>query len=105
MTLSADGDVQFQKRMIEGAPGDGTTNLERYLLDGQQRLTSLYQALVYPRPVTTRDRPGGNRVINRWYYLDMKAALNPSADPEDLIISVPENRLTFRPRSWTSSNT
>ena len=82
--------------MIEGAPRNGSTNLERYLLDGQQRLTSLYQALVYPSPVTTRDRPGGNRIIKLWYYLDMKAALNPSADPEDLIVSVPENRLETR---------
>ena len=96
MTLSADGDVQFQKRMIEGASDNGSTNLDRYLLDGQQRLTSLYQALVYPRAVTTRDRPGGSKVIKRWYYLDMKAALDPSADPEDLIVSVPENHLETR---------
>ena len=96
MTLSADGDIQFKKRLIEGVPDNGDAKHERYLLDGQQRLTSLYQALVYPCPVNTRDRPGGNRVIKRWYYLDMRAALNPSADPEDLIISVPENHVETR---------
>ena len=96
MTLSADGEVQFQKRMIEGAPPNGDSNHERYLLDGQQRLTSLYQALRYPEAVTTRDRPGGSRVIKRWYYLDMRAALDPSADPEDLIVSVPESRVETR---------
>ena len=96
MTLSADGEIQFQKRAIEGVPKDGTTDIERYLLDGQQRLTSLYQALVYPEAVKTRERPGSNRVIKRWYYLDMQAALNPSADPEDLVFSVPENHLETR---------
>ena len=96
MTLSADGDIQFKKRLIEGVPKNASENLERYLLDGQQRLTSLYQALVYPKAVKTRDRPGGNRVIKRWYYLDMQAAFNPSAEPEDLIISVPMSRVETR---------
>ena len=96
MTLSSDGEIQFQRRVIEGAPRDGISNLERYLLDGQQRLTSLYQALVYTDPVNTRDRPGGTKIIKRWYYLDMQAALNPWSDPEELIISVPENRIQTR---------
>ena len=65
MTLSADGEIQFQKRLIEGVPTNGSANHEFYLLDGQQRLTSLYQALRSPCPVETRDRPGGNRVIKR----------------------------------------
>lgn len=96
MTLSADGEVQFQKRMIEGAPPNGDSNHERYLLDGQQRLTSLYQALRYPEAVTTRDRPGGNKTIKRWYYLDMQAAVNPLTDPEDAIISMPEDHVERR---------
>ena len=96
MTLSADGESQFQKRVIEGVPENGNAHHERYLLDGQQRLTSLYQALVYPCPVNTRDRPGGNRIIKRWYYLDMQAALDASKDPEDVIISVPEGRIERR---------
>ena len=32
MTLSADGDVQFKKRPIEGVPANDTTAHERYLL-------------------------------------------------------------------------
>ena len=96
MTLSADGEIQFQRRLIEGVPDNDNSNLGRYLLDGQQRLTSLYQALMYPGPVETRDRPGGNKVIKRRYYLDMQAALNQLADPEDTIISVPEDRVEKR---------
>ncbi len=96
MTLSADGEVQFQKRPIEGVLANVDDALDRYLLDGQQRLTSLYQTLQYEGPVATRDRPGGKTVINRWYYVDMQKALNPDAEPEERIISVPENRIETR---------
>ena len=91
MTLSADGDVQFQKRPIEGVNLTGNEPHERYLLDGQQRLTSLYQALRYKGPVETQDIRG--RRIKRCYYVDMKKALDDSADPEDAFISVPEDRV------------
>lgn len=89
MTLSADGDVQFQKRPIEGVSANGKARLERYLLDGQQRLTSLYQALRFDGPVDTRD--ARNRPFKRWYYVDMRQAL--AADPEAAFISVPEDRV------------
>ena len=91
MTLGADGEVRFQKRPIEGVTLRGNEQHERYLLDGQQRLTSLYQALRYDGPVATRDARG--RRIKRWYYLDMQKALDRSADPEDAFISVPEDRV------------
>ena len=93
MTLKAGGDVQFQTRPIEGVSLNGSSQLQRYLLDGQQRLTSLYQALRYEGPVETRDRPGGRRVIKRWYYIDMQKSLDPASEPEDTIISVPEGRV------------
>ena len=93
MTLSADGDVQFQRRPIEGVSLNGNARLERYLLDGQQRLTSLYQVLRYGGPVETRDRPNGKKVIKRWYYVDMQRALDPDGKPEDAFFSVPEDRI------------
>ena len=97
MTLSADGEVQFQKRMIEGTiSDDNAAPIERYLLDGQQRMTSLYQALVCTEPVNTRDRAGGNKLVKRWYYLDMQAATQLPEDPEAVIVSIPENRLETR---------
>ena len=37
-----------------------------------------------------------NKRIQRWYYIDMKAATDQDADPEDAVISVPENRMTTR---------
>ena len=96
MTLAADGDVQFQKRPIEGVSLNGDERHERYLLDGQQRLTSLFQALRYKGPVETKDRPEGKRIIKRWYYIDMKKALDAldqDGDLEEAFISVPEDKI------------
>jgi uncharacterized protein with ParB-like and HNH nuclease domain len=46
---------------------------ETLILDGQQRLTSLYQALMSQQSVETRDAKG--KPIRRWYYLDMTSAI------------------------------
>ena len=61
---------------------------------GPQRLTSLYQSLVHEGPVVTHDNRG--RRIKRWYYVDMLAAMDPTVDREDAIISVPEDRRETR---------
>ena len=93
MTLDAGGDVRFQSRLIEGVASNGNGLNEQYLLDGQQRLTSLYQALRYEGPVETSYRPGGKRVIKRWYYVDIQKTLDPLVGRDDTIISVPEERV------------
>ncbi len=91
MTLSAGGEVRLKARPIEGVAEDAATSPSTFLLDGQQRLTSLYQSLRYPGPVDTHDNR--NKRIKRHYYVDMKVATNPDADPDELVISVPaENR-------------
>ena len=93
MTLNAGGEVRFPTRLIEGVTSNGNSRNEQYLLDGQQRLTSLYQALSYKGPVETRNRPGGNWVIKRWYYIDIQKALDPLGDRSEIIASVPEDRV------------
>ena len=92
MTLEAGGDIRFRSRLIEGVDGEEDHQTEQYLLDGQQRLTSLYQAMFYDGPVETRDRPGRSRVIKRWYYVDIRTVLEPQGDRDNTIISVPEDR-------------
>lgn len=94
MTLAAGGEMQLESRLIEGAAGDPGVNLVAYLLDGQQRLTSLYQSLRHDGPVATHDNRG--RRIKRWYYVDMRAAMNPNVERDDAIISVPEDRKETR---------
>ena len=93
MTLDASGGVQFVSKLIEGVPEDGKGGPEQYLLDGQQRLTSLYQALRDRCPVATRDRPGSRKTIERWYYINIQKALDPLADRDDTIFSVPVDKV------------
>ena len=94
MTLEAGGEIRLKSRMIEGAEGKDGTTLDAFLLDGQQRLTSLYQSLRHEGPVDTHDNRG--RRIKRWYYIDMLAAMDPNGDREDAIVSVPEDKKETR---------
>jgi hypothetical protein len=63
---------------------------ETLILDGQQRLTSLYQALMGGMVVETKDAKG--KPIRRWYYIDMKKAIGNDDDREEAVLSVPEDR-------------
>ena len=90
-TLSAGGDIKFKPRLIQGVPCKfSQENPDTFVLDGQQRLTSLYQSLLHEGPVKTQDSK--NNETKRWYYIDMLKALDPDADKENVFISVPENR-------------
>ena len=52
MTLQTGGEVRFKPRTIEGAPDASCKVMpESLLLDGQQRITSLYQTTVARQPV------------------------------------------------------
>ncbi|NMC20735.1 MAG: DUF262 domain-containing protein [Thermogutta sp.] len=82
--------VRFKPRLVEGVELNCDREPERFILDGQQRLTSLYQSLFRRKPVKTRD--GKNHFIYRWYYVDMAKALDPSLDREEAIRSLPEDR-------------
>ncbi len=90
MTLSAGGDIRFKTRLVEGVSDNGLSPPDRFLLDGQQRLTSLYQALLHPGPVTTQNSRGEKRPT--WFYIDMRRAVSEAADREDAVISVPESK-------------
>ena len=94
MTLSAGGDIRFRTRLVEGVSENGITSPDRFLLDGQQRLTSLYQALLHPDPVSTQDTRGQKR--QSWFYIDMRRAVSDAADREDAVIAVPENKKVTR---------
>ena len=95
MTLGAGGDIRFKTRLVEGVSNrNGVSPPDQFLLDGQQRLTSLYQALIHPGPVSTQDSRG--KKLRRWYYIDMRRVVSEQGDREDAVISVPENRMVTR---------
>lgn len=60
------------------------------ILDGQQRITSLYQAIITNEVVLTRNEKGYE--IKRWYYIDMVKAMDSNFDLEEAIISINENK-------------
>ncbi len=95
MMLRTGGVVRFKERLIEGANPD-PHRVERLILDGQQRLTSLFQALLLTEPINTQD--ARKRKLSGWFYVGMKAALDDSADREEAFSFVPADRIvrTFR---------
>lgn len=90
MTLDASGEVAFAVRSVEGAP-PASKPLEAYLLDGQQRMTSLYQSTSTRSPVLTQTAK--KRPARLHFYFDIKAALNLNVTRRDAIVAVPEDRV------------
>ncbi len=91
MLLQTGGEhVRFKPRPLAGTnPNLCEVAPETLVLDGQQRLTSLYMALMSGSAVETKDSKG--KPIRRWYYLDMKKALANDDDREDAVLSIPED--------------
>lgn len=81
--------VRFKYRTIEGVTVTGVTP-EFLILDGQQRLTSMYRATCCKEPVETTTEKG--KEIKRFYYLDLKKCLDESEDRVDAVIAVPSDR-------------
>ena len=82
--------IHFKYKPIEGSNADSNTRPDELILDGQQRLTSLYNALYSRNPVHTKTDKG--KEIARYYYLDIEKALDPSADDEEVVISIPATK-------------
>ena len=61
------------------------------VLDGQQRLTALFQALYSEKPAKTKDVRG--KEIKRWYYINIEHAIKLNNDREDSIVGLPEDKV------------
>ena len=82
--------VRFKTKTVEGVRLDNDVKPDLLILDGQQRITSLYQTIVTNEIVTTRNEK--NYEIKRWYYIDMVKAMDVSSDLEEAIISLNEKK-------------
>ena len=92
MTLDRGGEVEFKPRPVEGAPATAKQrNPSSLLLDGQQRMTSLYQVTLRGQVVETVTPK--NKKVRRWFYIDIRKALDLSVDREEAIIGIPEDRI------------
>lgn len=81
--------IRFKYRTIEGVKAVDVVP-EFLVLDGQQRLTSMFRATYSPDPVITKTDKG--KQTERYYYLDMNMCLDENSDRFDAIVSVPSDR-------------
>ena len=92
MTLDSGGEINFKPRPVEGAsPEAKQITPQSLLLDGQQRLTSLYQVTLRGKVVETVTPK--KKKVKRWFYIDIRKALDASLDREEAIVGVPEDRI------------
>ena len=88
MSLDTGGPVNFKPRPVEGAPTEAKQVApQSLLLDGQQRMTSLYQVTLRGKVVETVTPK--KKKVKRWFYIDIRKALDPSIDREEAIVGVP----------------
>lgn len=91
MFLEYGGDsVRFKTRLFTNVIASPTTP-EFLVLDGQQRLTSVFCAMYSKAAVSTQNNKKEN--IKRFYYLDIVRCLDPNADRFDCIVSIPEDKM------------
>lgn len=92
MSLETGGLVDFKPRPVEGAPADAPrTAPQSLLLDGQQRMTSLYQVTLRNKVVETVTPK--MKKVERWFYIDIRKSLDESTDREVAIVGVPADRI------------
>ena len=94
MTLRTGGNVEFMTHPIEGAEVDKNANVDELILDGQQRMTSLYQVTKHGKVVNTYTSK--QKKVSRWFYFDIRKALENILTLENAIISVPEDGIEYR---------
>lgn len=81
----------FARRPVQGALASSADQTpDQLLLDGQQRMTSLYQTCMR-REVVQTVTPR-LKLVDRWFYIDIRLALTGDADRQDAIISIPKDR-------------
>lgn len=85
--------IRFKYRKFVGVAENVDAEPEYLVLDGQQRLTTLFQVFKCKAPVYTRLDTKRDKVIRRYYYLDIKKCLNPDEDRLESIISISDKKV------------
>lgn len=93
MFLEGGGDsVRFKCRRFTGVKCSDDVSPDWLVLDGQQRLTTLYQVFMLRKAVETRLDTNRDKLIYRYYYLDIEKCLDPEADRLDAIVSISDKK-------------
>ncbi len=89
MTLETGGEnIRFKPRPLTGVdPAAASQEPAFLLLDGQQRMTSMFQALTGDGIVETED--SRHHKLTRKYFIDVEKALGDARDQDEAIRSLP----------------
>lgn len=92
MLLETGGNgANFKPRPVEGAIAAESVKPQQLILDGQQRMTSLFLSLKSGKPVPI---PVNNKeTIQKIYYLDIKKCVDESEDRFDAVISISPDKI------------
>lgn len=90
-------EVKFKPRLVESVTLKRPPKPTTLILDGQQRLTSLFMSLLSEKPVWI-DKGKRYPPDQRWYYMDIKLALDyPTTDRRDTILSFKADKKLRQP--------
>lgn len=89
MFLDTGGEISFSYRPFAGIENCSTPP-KSLALDGQQRLTSILNAMYLKQSVQTRTEQ--NKPIRRFYYMNLNEISKPHIDWDNAIESVNENK-------------
>lgn len=90
LVLERGGEVDFKPRPIEGTRNLQGITPDLLLLDGQQRMTSLYQVLRSDRPAQLKNSKGQR--VERHLFLDIRRAISAVNSFEDAIEIMPHDK-------------
>lgn len=90
LTLERGGLIEFKPRRIEGAP-EVDVAPEHLLLDGQQRMTSLYMTVYSKKPA--RVRTPRKQIVERYFYLAIDRVLEAPSEIGLAIETLPPDRI------------
>ncbi|MGD1037343.1 MAG: DUF262 domain-containing protein [Roseiarcus sp.] len=91
LEMKAGAAETFARRPVQGTPENAALSIpDQLLLDGQQRMTSLYQTCKRCEVVHTITPR--QKFVKRWFYIDIDAALQPDGDRMEAIVTLPEDR-------------
>jgi hypothetical protein len=91
MLQQSNQQAQFKPRLINSVkkPENDSPNL--LILDGQQRLTTLFMVLLSEQPVIIKDQKS-QKLIKKWYYLDIAQCLDHNSERRSAILAFSESK-------------
>jgi uncharacterized protein with ParB-like and HNH nuclease domain len=84
--------TQFKPRLVDGVTLIDPQLPNLLILDGQQRLTTLFMVLLSEQPVVIKDQKS-QKLTKKWYYLDIEKCLDLNSDRRTTIIGLPESKI------------